>query len=451
LALVVAGCGGALVSGRPEAVLVVVPFALALVAGLSLAPAGAPSVTGTPAITHLREGDELEVVVDAGSIAGAGARWCTLEIAVVRAEGFAAAERLSPGDRRLDRVGRVGLESPQTLTARIEATRWGRRSPGRVVWRARDVLGFWEVDGEQVPLSDVTVYPRPEVLDRLLAPARAPLPAGTHVANGKGAGFELAGVRPYSRGDRAKDINWRSTARHGWQLFTNERHPERAGDVVLGLDSFEPRALERAVAASCALAHAFLRQRDRVGIVKFGGWLGWLRPGTGPRHEWVLMDQLLTISASDQQLYRSLMALPPKSLPQGALLLVVSSLENDRAVEAVTAMARRGLDVAVLQVEPDVPAPAAVPTNEPEPVADRDKPVVGPRHSGADGFSGFGGRDRETALASVLALWRLSAGGRTEALRAAGVPCAVWRANEPLAVPVDELVLWGRVARGGRR
>ena len=77
-------------------------------------------------------------------------------------------------------------------------------------------------------------------------------------------------------GDRPRSVNWRATARRG-DLMVNQRHPERATDVILFLDSFldvrgpTGSTLDQAVGAAASLAAAYLRQRDRVGLVASAG------------------------------------------------------------------------------------------------------------------------------------------------------------------------------------
>ena len=79
----------------------------------------------------------------------------------------------------------------------------------------------------------------------------------------------------------------------------NESHPERNTDVILFVDSFaEARlggegTLDLAVRATAALADAYGRRRDRVGLIGFGGILRWLVPGTGLVQLYRIVDALL--------------------------------------------------------------------------------------------------------------------------------------------------------------
>ena len=69
--------------------------------------------------------------------------------------------------------------------------------------------------------------------------------------------------------------------------------------MVIFLDTFtEVRdaaggTLDQAVRGAAALIDAHLRQRDRVGLVGFGGTLRWLRPAMGEVQLYRLVDSLI--------------------------------------------------------------------------------------------------------------------------------------------------------------
>src|SRR5207244_10350729 len=118
-------------------------------------------------------------------------------------------------------------------------------------------------------------------------------------------GIEFADIRQFVAGDRVRHVNWRASARRG-ELWVNEHHAERNADVVIFLDVFaEARrggrsTLDPALCAAASLAARYLRQRDRVGFVSFGGTLNWLLPSTGARkvdrHADALLDTTTTLS-----------------------------------------------------------------------------------------------------------------------------------------------------------
>ena len=96
-----------------------------------------------------------------------------------------------------------------------------------------------------------------------------------------GEGIEFAELREFRAGECVRRVNWRASARRG-RLLVSDRLPERSSDVVLFLDSLteaateEESTLDLAVRAVAGLVGAYLRQRDRVGLLSFGGELEWV-------------------------------------------------------------------------------------------------------------------------------------------------------------------------------
>jgi uncharacterized protein (DUF58 family) len=409
LVLTVVACVAALVTGRPEAVAIGAPFALALLAGL-VAPRPAVRVSASTVRPSATEGEELDVdvrlEVDDGPV------W--VEVGLRPGPGFAHPDR--PPGTRLRRPGPAGLllERAGQVEHRtaLLAARWGRLSPGVAVCRASSRLGAWEAVGEIPVAESVPVYPTPQTLRTLVLPERLVLPSGLHTSRAKGTGYDLAGVRPYYPGDRARDVNWRTSARHG-SLFVNERHPERGADVVLLLDTFDPCGVERTVTAACALAEAYLAQRDRVGLVKFGGWLRWLRPGLGSRQHYLVVDALLGTDAAQSAVYRGVDVLPPHTIPPASLLVGLSTLESPSSGASMVELVRRGFDLAVLEVEP--------PTHRSMLAA----PLDG----------------------AAMALWRARREANRAGLRRAGAPVVPWAVGQPLAEAFEELAAWTRRGR----
>lgn len=314
LGLLVAAISMGLATGRPEAVVFAVPFALALVFGLAAARPLDIRVATSVSEDTLTEGDIVEVK----ATTTARARLEGLEVYFVPSSGFtwpAGAAGAGPRGRRA-----APGEQSDALFA-LRAGRWGNQEVGRLYLRATSPVGLLESEGMVAVAGMVTVYPSSETLSGLVRSRRSNLSTGLHVGLVKASGVELAGVRPYIPGDRARDVNWRVSARHQ-ALYTNERHPERATDVVLALDTFDPSALPRAVRAACALADAYLEQRDRLALVKFGGSLRWLRPGMGMRQRYLVVGNLLSTAVSPSVMWKGVELLPPRILPARSLVIL---------------------------------------------------------------------------------------------------------------------------------
>ena len=178
------------------------------------------------------------------------------------------------------------------------------------------------------------------------------------MARVRGDGVEFADTRAFVPGDRIRAVNWRASARRG-TLVVNERHPERNADVVLFLDSFSDAGdadagiLARAVRAATTLAEPYLRRRDRVGLVTFGGSLRWLEPGAGALQRYKLVDALLETQVFFSYAWKDVNVLPARTLPPKALVIAITPLLDPRAVGALIDLAARGHDLVVVEIPGD--------------------------------------------------------------------------------------------------
>ncbi|HKP99674.1 MAG TPA: DUF58 domain-containing protein [Actinomycetes bacterium] len=348
---------GGLALGRPELVAVAAPLAVLVVAGLT----GARDPELDAEVTVDREralvGDQVTVTV----ALKAGTRVERLEVLLVVPPGmegpdgapraWATAVTLAAGEERA---------LPVALTCR----RWGAYWLGDVHLRAHDRFRLFTWERHLDRHASLKVFPVPDALRALVTPSETQLPTGSHVARQRGDGIEFADLRPFLPGDRPRSINWRATARRGG-LMVNQRHPERATDVVLFLDSFldvrgpSGSTLDRTVGAAASLAAAYLRQRDRVGLVSFGGFVQWLQPGSGQAALYRLLDTLMETQVFATAAWKGIRHLPPRTLPAKALIVALTPLVDERGVAALFDLLARGYDLAVVDISPLANAGAA--------------------------------------------------------------------------------------------
>jgi uncharacterized protein (DUF58 family) len=245
----------------------------------------------------------------------------------------------------------------RTLAIRLTCRRWGAYWLGDVHLRAHDRFRLFTWERHLDRHAALKVFPVPETLRSLVRPAETLVSTGSHVARQRGDGIEFADLRPFLPGDRPRSINWRATARRGG-LMVNQRHPERATDVVLFLDSFldvrgpAGSTLDQAVGAAASLAAAYLRQRDRVGLVSFGGFVQWLPPGGGQTALYRLLDTLMETQVFATAAWKGIRHLPPRTLPAKALIVALTPLVDERGVAALFDLLARGYDLAVVDISP---------------------------------------------------------------------------------------------------
>ena len=409
---VLAGLGllAALVTGRPELAALAAPFAAVLVVGLSLVEE--PDVQATLEL-------ECDRQVQGESVAA--------ELVLRNERPIARLEVLldlpyglvdeAPNPQLLSLRG----NEPLTSAHAIRCERWGAFIADSLVVRVQDRFGLLVHERTIEGCLPLKVYPHGESLRRLLRPLETQALIGNQVPRSRGEGIEFADLRPFEPGDRVRRVNWRATARRGTPWVT-ETHPERNADVVIFLDTFlEARlggegTLDQAVSAAASLVRHYLAERDRVGLVAFGGVLNWLTASSGVVQLYRVLDSLLDAEIFLSYAWRDIDVLPRRTLPSKALVLALSPLLDERAVRALLDLRARGLDLAVIEISP-VP------------------------------FAPPGGRSLEDL---AWRLWLL----RREALRSRyrrlGVPVVEWRAGEPLEAALEEVRRFRRHARLAR-
>jgi uncharacterized protein (DUF58 family) len=332
---------------RTELAALAAPFALLVALGVRSSP---PVLEAWVDVERERavEGDEIGVRLTVRTESPVD----RLEIGLALPEGVELAEGTNPVAIRL------AADEERELELRVRCVRWSAVDLGVVWLRARDRLGLVRHEGRIDRRRPLRIYPTPERLRRLVAPAHTQAATGSEVARVRGEGLEFADTRPFVAGDRVRSINWRATARRG-SLVVNERHPERNADVVIFLDSLaEARAsaegtLEQAVRTAATLATRFLERRDRVGLVAFGGILRWLEPGGGLVQQYRLVDALLETGVEFSYAWKDVSVIPARTLPPRALVIAVTPLLDERSLSALADLRGRGHDLVVLEISPE--------------------------------------------------------------------------------------------------
>jgi uncharacterized protein (DUF58 family) len=406
------GLLAALVLGRPELAVIATPFALVLFSGL--VAAREPEILVALELDRERavEGDIVTITIDLHARTPVE----RLELHVPLPDNLELVDGATPLTLRL------AWDEERTIELAARCRRWGAHLVGELFLRAHDRLDLFGYEGTVDRRQPLKIYPRAEQLRSLVPPIETQVFTGNQVARTKGEGIEFADLRRYTYGDSLRRINWRASARRS-ELWVNEMHPERNTDVIIFLDTFvEAReeegesTLDVGVRAAATLADRYLKRKDRVGLIGFGGYLNWLLPGSGLVQLYRIVDSLLDTEIILSYAWKGVDVIPPRTLPPKALIFAVTPLLDERAVTTLLDLRARGFDLAVLEVSPVAFASAA--TGEREELAYR--------------------------------LWRL----KRDALRARyqrfGVPVVEWHEGEPLEGALAEVGAFRRQARYSR-
>ena len=404
------GLLAAVALGRPELAVLAAPFALVASVGLPLAREPSMRSWSSVSVERTVEGGTVQVELDLRAEAAVQ----HAEVALLLPRGAVVEDGVNPA------LIRIGSGDTVELSWRIRLEHWGAFMLGEAALRSRDPLGLFVYEQRVGRPQPVKVYPAGDRLRSLLRPLATQPTAGNQVARQRGEGIEFADLRPFVPGDRPRRINWRATARTG-ELWVNDLHPERNTDVVIFLDTFvearreDSGTLDLAVRAAATLAERYLAHRDRVGLVVFGGLLNWLTPASGIVQRYRIVDALLDTEIMLSYAWKDIDIVPRRTLPPQALVVALSPLLDERALEALADLRRRGFDVAVIEISP-VPFAAS---GDVDPLVDR--------------------------------LWSLRRAARRTAFHSLGMPVVEWREAEALQSAIEEVAAFRRAARLARR
>lgn len=354
--------------GRGDLVVVGVPLLGAAAWSLVTRPRRAPRVQSSVDPLVVREGESFVWRLDLTPVPGLrdvvahlpADRWG--RSTPRHGHVAAATEGLQPHE-----LVPLGLE--------VEALRWGSRRVGPA-----QVAGFGDLGGlvwlspEQLR-GAVTVVPRP---GRFSSRAGLPHPSGLvgqHRSNRQGSGTELADLRPFRTGDRLRRISWPVSLRTG-TLHVTTTHADQDAEVRLLVDALRDvgvpdtdtgrrSSLDVAVDAAGALAAHYLSTGDRVGVSVLGGGGVVDVPAVGGHHQ--LTRILLGLGRAEPSggsvgEERALRAQLSRSVPPGAVVVILSALVSAEPLAHAVRLARSGHVVLVVDT---LPAHLATPDADP--------------------------------------------------------------------------------------
>jgi uncharacterized protein (DUF58 family) len=209
-----------------------------------------------------------------------------------------------------------------------------------------------------------------------------------------------------------RHVNWRASLRLG-KLYVTRQHQERNADVMLMLDTSSQvgvapgTSLDHCVRAAASLASAYLSRKDRVGLIKYGGLLHWVKPSSGRIQLERLLDVLLEAQVVFTYVAKDLALIPPRVLSPRSLVIALSPLLDPRFIKAASDLAARGFDVVILSVSPvDVTR---------------------------------GALDGSVLVDAACRLWELERRARLVELRRQGLRVLEWHPDEPLDLVLGQL------------
>ena len=293
----------------------------------------------------------------------------------------------------------------RTFTHQVTFPRRGKYALGHVYCRSHPGADLQPLLAEYHHERVCSIYPRLTPLPRHLPPLHTHVSFGNYVSRIAGEGLEFAGVRAYSSGDRLRRVHWRtSLARQ--QLYVNDYYCERNADIILLLDTLAAygnhtnNSLDIAVRATASLAAHYLSHKDRVGLISYGGVCTWVPPALGQSQLYRILDTLLEARMHFSYLTKDITLIPPRVLPPGALIFVLTTFLDPRITVALRDLLARAFPLVILVISPAYAMPAAL---------------------------------QQEQLEAITRLWRLETEWRLHEFRNLGVPVLLQESEDPLS------------------
>lgn len=202
-----------------------------------------------------------------------------------------------------------------------------------------------------------------------IRPLRTHLYSGPIPARRGGAGLNFYDVREYALGDPLRWINWKVTARHEEELYTNQFEQERVADVGIILDArsqtevvlpkhnpgeneFELNSIfEYSIHAAAALAETFLHDGHRVGLLTYGRGQHATFPGYGKIQRERILRALAQARTGDNVALESLTYLPARFFPPHSQIVLISPLTTGDP-PVLTRLLAHGYQLLVISPDP---------------------------------------------------------------------------------------------------
>lgn len=340
----------AILLSRPDLVVVAIPIGVATLTALFRRSYQLPRVSAKARATSLLEGEstriDWEIAADE-----------PLDVVQVRLHMRGWVE---PGELGDYAAVTVTPAQPTRYDFLLDSTRWGRAQLEDVTVQAYTAQGLLRADTVVRAQSAIRVLPLRDGFRAVDAVPSAVGVVGLHRSRRPGDGIDLAGVRPFTTGDRLRRINWPVTTRTG-SLHVNATFYDRDTEVVLVLDSTveigastglegASSAIDQAVRAAASIAEHYLRNGDRVGLLDLSRPGRPIRSRSGRGQLDRLVEDLLEVKASGANSMGVQRAVA--RISTSAMAIVLSPLLSDDLTESLAGLARAGRSIIVVDTLP---------------------------------------------------------------------------------------------------
>jgi uncharacterized protein (DUF58 family) len=400
----IVGLAAALAVGDPTPGLI--GAALLVLAVIGLAGGSSPGValTAHDVPTSTVEGEEIGLTVRVSADQPIGHTYVDLGLS-----GLEITEAV--GARVIGRstVSLAGVRDLAEIGLKLTATGWGRAAVGPMHLYTDSPLGMFDLRVEAPRRHQILALPAETTLKMLLSPLETNLHVGDLVSSHRGSGSEFADLRQFRHGDDPRAVNWRVSSRSG-ELWVNDRHPERNGDVLLLVDAQVETGTEletiidRSVRLAAALLQVHARHHHRLGLITLDAMCRWVYPGMGELHRRRLLEQLMGVEPGEV-IWEAAERAVIRAARRPSMVVALTPLMDPSMAGLIHTLRRSGIDLSVvaLDVDPALPPPSG------------QARMLGRR------------------------IWAMERDRLRHRLAGEGIPIVVWRSIDPADVPLARL------------
>ncbi len=334
--------------GRPELLVISVPFAVSLVIPLFSQKPDLPEIRPEIESCELIEGSDTELTVHLNARKKIPLLTITHELKLLNTNETYREKiqvSLKPGEKRT-------LKFPITT-----GTGPGRYRAGRFDLTGLDSSGMAYAQTTVDKNVEITVFPAINALQNVNLINRPRLYHGYYTSSFRGEGLEFSEIKEYRHGDSLKHINWRKSLKWG-SLLVNDRYLDRNIDVVIIIDSLTQISgpggnyLHIAARGAASLAHHYTERNDRVGLIDYDGTIDPILPQAGPAQLKKILARLARLRESPLYVAKKAATIPGKVLPPQGIVYGFTSLSDERAYQMFVDLAARGFYLVLIYISP---------------------------------------------------------------------------------------------------
>ncbi len=334
--------------GRPELMLMSLPFAISLALPLFSKATVLPELAAEIENSELVEGSETTLHLTVRGKTRTPLLKITHELSIFNSGAALYEQRqlsLDKGETKKLKFIISTLPGP------------GRYHVGKFSLSGTDNSGMLYFKNFIKQTKEISVFPAINTLENANLVNRPRLYHGYYTSPFRGEGLEFSEIKEYRHGDSLKHINWKKSLKWG-NLLVNDRYLDRNIDVVIIVDSLSQAKgpggnyLHIAARGAASLAHYYTGRNDRVGLIDYDGTIDPILPQSGSVQLKKILTRLSRLRESQLYVAKKATTIPKRVLPPQGVIYGLTCLSDDRAYNIFFDLASRGFYLVLIYISP---------------------------------------------------------------------------------------------------